>query len=263
MSPSPDLDDRPTSGDKPGPARWIALAAAVVVAAGVVAWLLLRSPEPPPPPPMQPVVREEPKAPEPALPPRTETDPEFRGVLTRLCSAPGLASLLGSEDLVRRVVTAVDNVSRGESPASQLPGLAPKGPFRAIRKNGHLVTDPQSYKRYDGLTQTFGSIDMSTCAGAYAQLSPMLEQAYKEVGQPGRTFEQALARAIKRLVTVPIPKAPPELEQHQSYHYTNDQLEGLPQADKLLLRLGPHNMRIVQQKLRELAKALALHDAGG
>jgi hypothetical protein len=259
MSSSHDLDDHPTSSKKPGKAVWLAVGGALVVLVVALAWWLNRAP-PPAPPPLQPIVHEEPKPPEPVVPPRSETDPELRGVLTRLCSAPGLASLLGSEDLMRRVVTAIDNVSRGDSPASQLPALAPKGPYRATTKGGRLITDPRTYKRYDSLTATFGAIDMRTCAGAYAQLKPTLEQTYKEVGQPGRTFEQALSRALKRLIAVPIPKTPPELEQHVSYHYASDQLEALPQAEKLMLRLGPHNMRIVQQKLRELAQALALSE---
>jgi hypothetical protein len=224
---------------------------------------LLRSSTGPSTPQLERVAGTAESAPAEPLPPRDQTDPLVKQAISRLCAAPGLASFLASDDLVRRLVTAVDNVARGESPGTQLPSLAPEGAFKTVRRHGRLYVDPRSYKRYDRIADTLAAIDMQSCAGAYTQLKPLLDRAYREIGQPGHTFDGALARAIKRVGAVPLPKGEIEVVQHVFYRYADPELEALPAADKHLLRMGPRNMRIVQAKLRELAAALKLPEASG
>jgi Protein of unknown function (DUF3014) len=241
-----------------GRARWIIVVVLAAVAVGVGAWLLTRghgevtTAQVPTPatPPEQPAAE--------ALPPKDQTDPVVRETISQLCAAPGLAALLVSDDLVRRVVTAVDNVSRGEAPTSQLPSLAPSGPFKVVRHGRRLVVDPRGYQRWNRVTSVLAAVDMRRCAGVFAKLSPMFTRAYAEIGPRGRTFDDALSQAIKRLTAVPVPKGDLVVVQHVTYRYEDPTLEALPAADKQLLRLGPKNMQLVQQKLRELASALKL-----
>ncbi len=257
------LDDtgRPESGlKKPNPARWIAVALVALIAVGVGVWLIVRN-RASPAPDLQPVAQ----APAEAQPlgPKEQTDPLLTGGVSKLCAAPGLASFLATDDIARRLVTAVDNVARGDSVTAQLPTFAPEGAFKAIRRHQKWYVDPRSYKRYDRIADTLAAIDMQSCAGAYAQLKPMLDRAYREVGQPGHGFDEALARAVKRLTALPVPQGEIELTQHVYYKYADAELEALPAADKHLLRMGPRTMRIVQTKLKELATALKLPEVSG
>lgn len=241
-----------------GRARWIVVVVLAAIAIGVGAWVLTRgngevttaqAPAPAPAPQQTAA---------PALPPKEQTDPMVRETISQLCAAPGLAPLLVPDDLVRRMVTAVDNVARGEAPTAQLPSLAPSGPFKVMRRGRQTVVDPRGYQRWSRVTSVLAAVDMRRCAGVFAKLAPMFARAYAEIGPRGRTFEDALSQAIKRVTAVPVPKGDLVVVQHVTYRYEDPALEALPAADKQLLRLGPKNLRLVQQKLRELATALEL-----
>ena len=258
------LDDteRPPSGlKKPHPARWIAVALVALVAIGAGVWLVVRN-RASSVPALEPVAQA-PAADAQPLGPKEQTDPLLKQVVSKLCAAPGLASFLATDDIARRLVTAVDNVARGDSVTAQLPTFAPEGAFKAVRRHHRWYVDARSYKRYDRIADTLAAMDMQSCAGAYAQLKPMLDRAYREVGQPGHGFDEALSRAIKRLTAIPVPTGEIELTQVVFYKYADPELEALPAADKHLLRMGPRNMRIVQTKLKELASALKLPEVSG
>ena len=248
---------------RPNPFRWILVA---LLAAGVIAlaaFVFTRGG--PDETPTRASVEPAPPAAEatPSLPPAAETDPMVRQLVTRLCASPGLVSWLMSDDLLRRFTAAVDNIARGESPAPHLSALAPEGDFRVRRRRGHTYIDRRSYARYDRVASTLAALETQSCAKAYGELKPMLERAYREVGRPGRTFEQALAGAIHRLTALPAPRGDVEVVQHVRYHYADTGLEGLSPAEKHLLRMGPANMERVQTKLRELAAAIGLPEAAG
>jgi hypothetical protein len=59
-------------------------------------------------------------------------------------------------------------------------------------------------------------------------------------------------------MAVPVLGDDVELEPHAvGFRYADPKLEGLTAAQKQFLRIGPRNVRLVQQKLRELQAALA------
>jgi hypothetical protein len=69
-----------------------------------------------------------------------------------------------------------------------------------------------------------------------------------------------LERAIGVLLAVPVLDG--DIALHDtivSYEFANPDLESLSAAQRQLLRMGPANIRIVQEKLREIAKLLGLH----
>jgi hypothetical protein len=48
-----------------------------------------------------------------------------------------------------------------------------------------------------------------------------------------------------------------------TFQFADPELEALSPAQKHLLRMGPHNMRLVQTKLRAFARAAGLTQAAG
>lgn len=257
--------ERPKSALRKSSSLWPGVLTALVLAAlalgGYLWWQRRSPPEPPSESPAQ-ITQEAPPPVEPDLDPKEQTDPMARDALSRACGAAGVARWLATDDLLRRIASAVESVSRGQSPAPPLDFLAPEGSFSVRSADGRLHVDPKSYARYDAVAATLGGIDVQRCAGAYRELAPMLERAYREVGPPDGTFAAALAQGIHRLTSVPVPEADPELVQERLlYVYADPRLEELPPADKHLLRMGPRNMRVVQQALRGFAEAVGLPKA--
>ena len=185
------------------------------------------------------------------------SDEPVRELVNGCSSHPDFPQWLKHKNLVRRIVAVVDNIAGGVSPASHLQFLTPAGEFKVIKKEGTVLLDPTGYIRYQPLTMVLASIDCRKLAQVYRQLSPVLEEAYGELGYPGEKFQAALAKAIKILLDTPIIEGDIFLEEKvTTYTFADSRLEGLTEAQKHLLRMGPENTRKIQAKLRELLTAL-------
>ena len=274
------LDDYPlgseshrSSSPSPGDRRrfWALVAASAVIAAAIVAYFALRgsnditrpdttaaTPEvqqdaPQARGPLGPQV--EPRE----LPPLDLTDPLVRELLQGLSARPELAAWLASDGLIRSFVAAVDAVANGAAPTAQLRPLAPKQPFVVEARGEEFVIDTRSYRRYDGIADMVAGLDAEGLARAYSTLRPRLQEAYRELGYPEGDFDDAVRRAIARLLNTPVLE--PEVEVEPApvlYKYTDTRIERLTPAQKQLLRMGPRNVRLVQDKLREVARALGV-----
>lgn len=198
-----------------------------------------------------------PATPEP-LPPLDGSDALVRQLVKELSSRPELVTWLANDDLIRAFVGIVSNIDQGESPKSFLADFMPDDPFRVTGAGTRFSTDARSFARYDRVADAFTSLDAAGVAGAYQRLEPLLEAGYRELGMEG-TFRGALERAIGRLLAAPdVPSDAPLTWNFATYQYADARLESLPAAEKQFLRMGPRNVAIVKNKLRELARALAV-----
>ncbi len=139
------------------------------------------------------------------LPPFEQTDDQLRNQMAAVSSNPNVKAWMREADLVRRIVTVVRSIAKGESPRRSLGFLAPTGTFKVIERAGSVVIDHASFQRYDFFAKAIASLDVEACSNVYATLRPLLESAYREIGEPGTTFEPVLARALQRLINTPIP----------------------------------------------------------
>jgi hypothetical protein len=223
-------------------------------AAPVVAPEAYAPPEPEPEPDF---VTETPPEPLPALPPLDESDAEARAALAEAAGAELVEDHLAQDSLVRKLVTTVDNLS-GDTiwmktrVVPQQQGLfLVEGPEDARR------IAPANYARYTPLVKLVEAVDTTRLAAAYQRHYPLLQEAYEELGYPGRQFHNRALEVIDHLLATPIVEDPIRLEQpHVLYTYADPQLEALSSGQKMLIRIGPQNSRIVRDKLIEFRAAL-------
>jgi hypothetical protein len=193
------------------------------------------------------------------LPPLDESDGLVRLMAQELSANPRLAATLATDELVRKFVAAVVNISAGETPAAHLGVLGPEGEFHVVPKDGNVVLDPASYRRYDGLAGAFTSLNTAGTVQLYYQLKPLLDVAYRDLGYPDRDFHDALLAAIDQMIATPVIEGDIEVESGVlSYRYRDPDIESLSDVDKHLLRMGPENVGAIQEKLQELRVALAV-----
>lgn len=189
-----------------------------------------------------------------------QSDEELREPLSNLAPQPELAQWLMMRDLVRSFVVAVDNIAEGRTPRPHLVEVEPAGSFRVREEGGRVFVDPASYARYDTISEVFVALDVEAAVELYIEIYPLMQQAYEELGYPDQSFDDTLERAISELLAVPKLVGPVELELLiVSYAFADFELEGLTAAQKQLLRMGPENVTRIQQKLRDLAVALAMN----
>jgi hypothetical protein len=247
---------------------WVAAVAAAVVILVVAYWYFRSAPAAPPAPikaeEVAPAAKQDvgPAPAEPVVvPPLADSDSFVRDLLRGLSSRPELLTWLATSDLVRNAAVVVDNIAEGVAPAKHLQEFAPKQPFRTAGSGSALVTDTRSYARYDALADAVASIDAAGAVKAYRNMRPLFDEAYRELGHPDGRFDVALERAISRLLATPEVPADVRLESHvESYHYANGTYESLSGAQKQLLRMGPRNVRLVKDKLREILRALGFEE---
>jgi hypothetical protein len=194
-----------------------------------------------------------------SLPALKDSDELVRKKAKDLSTYAKLAEWLKVNDLIRRITAAVDNIAQGMSPRPHLKFLSPQKPFTVVKKGEKICLNPQSYRRYDLVADAFASLDANASIRIFRELKPLFQEAYRELGYPNKDFQKTLVQAIKELLSTPIVKGDIVVEQGViTYQMVDDNLEDLDDAQKDLLRMGPQNIRKVQNKLREMALALGV-----
>jgi hypothetical protein len=257
----------------------IIVIAIAVAAAAAIAWALMRTtpesvdqaPEPVGPVERQPTdvpvgpAPSDPRTPPPAfepdpellaeLPPLEDSDPFVREQLEPM-DLP--AHWLDQGSYVRRLAVLGENASRGLIPRRQLAFLAPNEPFVVAQRDERMFIDPVSYTRYDAYVDRLAAISPDVLARLVLTLDPLLEAALLEVGvqaPPGEVFTEA----IRQSLSAPVLEGDVELVQPGvMYRFADPELEGLPQLQKQLLRMGPGNLSRFQAYLRQLAMEMNL-----
>ncbi len=251
--------ERPrTSIRPPSPAPLVLVVLAIVAAAAGGLYWYFRSAAPPPPPPgaAAPVVAE---APTPATGPAVDAATE-RSLVEAISANPLLRKILGAPELARRWAVVVENLANDVVPRKQLEPFAPAGSFAVVRRGATAFIDPQSYHRYDAVGDAVASVNVDALAIAYAALRPALETAYRVLGYPDGSIDKAAARALHRIQLVPVRDGEIAVVEGAgtTWAYADPALERLGDVDRQILRMGPRNGRILQEKAREISKALGL-----
>jgi hypothetical protein len=192
------------------------------------------------------------------LPPLDESDTVVRELVRRLSTHPTVLAWLAGDNLARGFVAATQNIAGGVNPTAHVRRLAPTGEFAVIERGGATHIDPRSYARYDRIADAVASVDPRGAADLYATLKPRLTEAHDELGT-GRSLDQALEEALVRLLQTPVLNDPVRVvPKGAGYAYADPALENLTPPQKQLMRMGPRNTQIIQNKLREIATALGI-----
>jgi hypothetical protein len=193
-----------------------------------------------------------------AVPPLDESDAVVRQLVGALSESPAIAAWLATDGLIRNFTVVVVNIAEGVTPARHLKTLRPASTFRVVDRDGGTLVDARSYERYDAVANAVASVDAVAAARLYATLKPRIEEAYRELGYSD-TFDRTLERAIVTLLKTPIVDGPVRMRPKGiGYAYVDPRLEQLTAAQKQLLRMGPRNARIVEERLRAIALALGV-----
>jgi DUF3014 family protein len=193
------------------------------------------------------------------VPPLEETDPLVRQLVSALTSHPTVTAWLATDHLIQNFALVTLNIAEGRSPSKQLTAIKPTGVFRAASDRTTEYIDPASYQRYDRYADAFAGVDARGAARLYATLKPRITEAYRQLGDPEGEFDPTLTRAIAELLRTPTVDGRVALSRKSvNYTFANPALESLSGAQRQFLRMGPRNVRLVQQKLREIAPYLGI-----
>jgi len=212
--------------------------------------------------------------PDAALPALASSDARVVKALTELLGGKAVAAYLQSDGVARRFVATVDNLSREQAPASKWP--VQPAPQRFItegpQQGGVQTIAANNAARYNGIVMLAGSVDPAKAATVYARLYPLFQQAYEELGYPGRYFNDRFIAVIDHLLQAPEPTGPVQVKLVEvkgdirsqrpwlRYEYVDPKLESLSAGQKILVRMGPENERKMKASLRGFRERIATGD---
>jgi hypothetical protein len=193
------------------------------------------------------------------LPPLENSDGFVREKAAGLSSDPAFRDWLESDDLVSRLVAAINMAAHGKVPRELLAPFAPRSEFRVVNKGRRVFLDPAGYSRYDHVAAFAASVNAAEAAKVFELLLPLLDAAQRALGEPNPDAREALFSVVRELASAPVLRKDVELKTGTKgivWIYADDRLERLSPAQKQIMRLGPKNQTAVSDKLREIATAL-------
>jgi hypothetical protein len=211
-----------------------------------------------------------------ALPPLAESDAYFKKRLMELLGRKQALSLLRLDDFARRFVVTVDSLGRDHA-SSELWPVAPvagNGRFEteaAGAAGGGTVIASRNTERYATLLRLIESVDVAKAAAVYAHLYPLFQQAFEELGYPGKYFNDRVVEVIDDLLATPVPAGPlkvklvevngpggaPAPRKRELYQFEDPALEARSAGQKIMLRIGPDNAARLKAKLTEARRHIA------
>jgi len=191
-----------------------------------------------------------------------------RDAVTELVGREQALSFLDLNDFARRIVATVDNLGRGHA-ASRLWPVAPAPVrFLVVEKGGRETIAGGNADRYDAFVRFATAIDSGAGVALYVRMYPLLQQAYEDLGYPGKQFNNRLVAVIDQLLQTPEPEAPIEVTLLRvkgplaekrpwlRYEYADPSMEARPSGQKIMLRMGLRNTGLLKAKLRDLRKRI-------
>ena len=218
-------------------------------------------PAPPPPPPREmpasQVVETRPALP--PLPKLAQSDSFVSDALADLIGNPSLMKLFHADRVIHNIVVTIDNLPQERVPVDVMPFSAPKGHFLTSGTEEHLSISPKNANRYESYVKIAEAIDAKKLVGLYVRLYPLFQQSYVELGYPDSQFNDQLAYTLDDLLDTLDTKEPIKLVQPKFfYQHADPNLEELSVGQKIMLRLGGNNAKIVKGKLLEIKQEIAL-----
>ncbi len=169
-----------------------------------------------------------------------------------------VVALLAEDQIIRKFVVFVENISRGEFPQNGLPYRALNQEMLVTNIDENLfVMDDAAHSRFDGIVDIFTSLNPDASMALYRLLSPLFQQAYAEIGFRRTSFDATLRRAITNVIETADIEGPYQLVKPSvMYLYADASIENLQEVHKQLIRLGPDNTAKLKARLQEFLERL-------
>lgn len=217
-----------------------------------------------PPEPMQPQIEypvpSADAAPDaPPLPTLDDSDAALRDALAEALGTAPVESLLVPERVIRNFVATVDSLDR-DPVRLRLRPLRPVGDTLAVAPDGsRLLLSPRNAERYQPYVDVLAAADAERLVALYLRWYPLFQNAYEELGYPGRWFNDRLVAILDHLIATPEVTGPIELVRAKGgYAFADASLEDLSWGRKALIRMSPDQAAAVKQKLREMRSAIVV-----
>lgn len=191
------------------------------------------------------------------LPMLEESDSVFRQDVMRL--NPEFFPLVNAQNLLRLWLVSINDLSQNLRPYKHFQHFKLSEPFQvATDESGDYIAE-QSFQRYNALVKAVDKVETKEIIGLFKKFRPLLQQVFVDFNYPETDkVEDVINKAASNILQAPILEGKIRVVKSTlRYKFADQNLEALSPVQKQMIRMGPENTRIVQNKLRKLMGALA------
>lgn len=214
-------------------------------------------------PPPQPIVAETPQVvetPPTPLPELSESDQFFIDALTNIVRLKYLTSFFRTDRIIGNFVATIDNLPTKRAPMKVMPVERAAGTFLVDRSDEEIFVSEKNAARYKRYTNFADAVDVQELVALYIRLYPLFQQAYEELGYPGKYFNDRLLVAINDMLDAPNVTEPVKVTQPNVFYlYADADLEERSIGQRILMRTGSRNEQKLKSKLRAIKQELLRH----
>lgn len=195
-----------------------------------------------------------------ALPALENSDGFFREQLTAL--SPGLAAWLNTDDLISKIIVIINDFSQGQRLHKHMRSFKLNEPFTADQDEQGLFVTSKSYQRYNALASAIDAVNMPAALELYERIKPLGQQVFAGFNYPADyQIDDIVKKAAAEILSAPVIEHRIALVRTSvNYQFADKKLEALNPVHKQMIRMGPQNTRIIQNKVRLLMELLVSSD---
>ena len=220
----------------------------------------------------QPAQEAAPEPQPPALVPAAAEDPiapeGITAALTRMLGREAVLKFLETTDFPRRFVATLDNLGREHAPLAVWPVQPTPGRFLTTPDGDAAKMTADNDLRYAPFVAFVDSVDAVQAVELYRRMYPVLERAYRDLGFARQPLNARMFEVIDLLLATPEPTQPPKVMLTEvkgpiaaprpwtRYEFQDVRFQRLASGQKMLLRMGADNRKVLKSKLQQLRQEL-------
>ena len=194
------------------------------------------------------------------LPTLESSDSLMGEALASLINNKALMHIFNEGQLIRNIVVTIDNLPRKQTSMRVMPIKKAPGKFMVEDDGKTTIISPKNSERYASYVKFVEAVDAEKLVQNYINLYPLFQQAYEEIGYPDQYFNDRLLFVIDHLLATPDLTNPVQLVQPKFYYqYAETGLEARSIGQRILMRVGSDNEKLVKAKLQAIKHALMIH----
>ena len=192
------------------------------------------------------------------LPALGDSDAAFLDAMSTALGGP-VSQWLVQEFVIPKLVATIDNVPNTKMMRVVYAARPIDGSLAVAEADGRLWLDAASGARYETAVALFERVDLRQAVGVYVRFYPLFQQAYRDIAEPGASFNDRVVAVVDHLLATPEMEGPIELQRASGSGrllFADPRREGASVGHKAMWRLGPDHAARVKARLRELRAIL-------
>lgn len=187
------------------------------------------------------------------LPALDASDRPMEQDLAQVTGREPIESYLVPNRIVERLVVWLTSLDGEAIPLRFRPLRHTPGLFAVDQEGDRLTVAARNTQRYDAQISVLKRIDAASLVAVYLRYYPLFQEAYADLGQSGRHFNDRVIHVIDHLLATPEISSPIKLVRPKvQYRFADPGLEALSSGQKMMIRIGPAHAQTVKRKLRQI-----------